>query len=63
MHGVERANALVGKHVVESRLPVVGAHRSDSYEGDGYVIARHPDVEVVKKAMQTVIETIKVEAA
>lgn len=63
VHGVDKANALVGKTVVESRLPVVGAHRSDSYEGDGYVIARHHDVEVVKKAMQTVIETIKVEAA
>lgn len=63
VHGVERANALVGRHVVESRLPQLGAHRSDSYEGDGYVIARDPDVEVVKAAMNTVIETIKVECS
>ena len=61
--GVDRANELVGRHVVESRLPQVGAHKSDSYEGDGYVIARHPDVEVVKKVMQTVIETVQVECA
>ncbi|MBK7859420.1 MAG: ATP-grasp domain-containing protein [Archangiaceae bacterium] len=61
--GVDQANALVGKQVVEARLPTVGAPRSDSYEGDGYVIARDPDVEVVKAAMKTVIETVKVECA
>ena len=35
--------------------------RSDSYEGDGYVIVRDPDVEVVKAAMTAVIETIQIE--
>ena len=59
--GVERANELVGDVVVESRLPQRGAPRSDSYEGDGYVIVRHPDTEVVKQAMTRIIETIRVE--
>ncbi|MBK7583846.1 MAG: ATP-grasp domain-containing protein [Myxococcales bacterium] len=61
--GVELANERVGRHVVESRLPKIGAPRSDSYEGDGYLIARHPDTEVVKAVMQTVIETIQIEYA
>jgi hypothetical protein len=61
--GVDKANELVGRHVVESRIPQVGASRSDSYEGDGYVIVRHPDTEFVKAAMKTVIETIHVEYA
>ena len=59
--GVERAQELVGPHVVEARLPQPGSPRSDSYEGDGHVIVRHPDVEVVKAAMTTVIETIQIE--
>ncbi|HKE17242.1 MAG TPA: ATP-grasp domain-containing protein [Kofleriaceae bacterium] len=59
--GVDRANELVGRHVVESRLPQHGAPRSDSYEGDGHVIVRDPDTEVVKAAMKTIIETIQVE--
>lgn len=59
--GVEKANERVGRLVVESRLPVRGTPRSDSYEGDGYVIVRDPDTEVVKAAMKTVIETIRVE--
>jgi biotin carboxylase len=59
--GVEQANERFGHLVVDSRLPVRGAFRSDSYEGDGYVIVRDPDTEVVKAAMKDVIETIGVE--
>lgn len=59
--GVEEADAKIGHLVVESRLPQRGAMRAESYEGDGYVIVRHPDVEVVKAAMTTAIETIQVE--
>ncbi len=59
--GVDRAQERVGRLVVEARLPEPGAPRSDSYEGDGYVIVRDPDTEVVKSAMKTVIETIQVQ--
>jgi hypothetical protein len=58
--GAERAQELVGRHVVEARLPTPGAQRSDSYEGDGHVIVRHPDTAVVEAAMKTIIETIQV---
>ena len=59
--GADRAQELVGRHVVEARLPEPGVPRSDSYEGDGYVIVRHPDTEVVTAAMKTIIETIQVQ--
>jgi biotin carboxylase len=59
--GVDKAQAMVGGVVVEAKLPPVGAPRSDSYEGDGYVIVRDPDTEIVKAAMKTVIETIQVQ--
>ena len=61
VHGVDQANAKVGHLVVESRLPVPGTPRAESYEGDGYVIVRDPDSEVVKAAMATIIETIQIE--
>ncbi|HTE50313.1 MAG TPA: ATP-grasp domain-containing protein [Kofleriaceae bacterium] len=61
VNGVDRAQELVGRHVVESRLPSPGTPRSDSYEGEGYVIVRDPDTEVVKAAMKTVIETIQIQ--
>jgi hypothetical protein len=34
--------------------------RSDSYEGDGYIVVRHPDTEVVRKALSFIIDTIRV---
>ena len=58
--GVAQANQTVGHLVVESRLPRPGTPRSDSYEGEGYIILRHPDTAVVKEALKTVIETIQI---
>lgn len=58
--GLAEANARLGAHVVEARLPTVGAPKADTYEGDGYIIVRDPDLEVVKQAMKTVIETVRV---
>ena len=63
VHGVAAANERVGRVVVEAKLPTVGAFKSDSYEGDGYVIVRDPDTEVVKQAMNAIIETISIEYA
>ena len=61
--GVDEAQAKVGKVVVEAKLPGRGTPRSDSYEGDGYVIVRDPDTAVVTAALKTVIETIRIEYA
>lgn len=61
--GVDSANAKVGHLVVKSKLPQRGDPRSDSYEGDGYVMVRHPDTEVVKAALKVIIETIAIHYA
>jgi len=58
--GVKRAQAEVGSLVVEAKLPTVGAPRSSSYEGDGYVILRHPDTDTVIAATKRLIETVRV---
>ena len=64
VHGVERSErARRASWSSRAKLPTPGARKSDSYEGDGYVIVRHPDTEVVKQAMNTIIETIQVEYA
>ena len=61
VHGLEEMQQEVGDLVVEARLPKEGAAPSSSYEGDGYVIVRHPDTGVVAHALQRLIETIRVE--
>jgi biotin carboxylase len=59
--GVDRVQELVGRLIVEARLPQPGAPRGDNYDGDGYIIVRHPETEVVQAAVKTIIETIGVE--
>ena len=61
--GVKEANARVGALAMKTKLPKVGQPKSDHYEGEGYVIVRHPDTEVVKAAVKTIIETIRIEYA
>ncbi len=63
VHGLDQAQQEVGDLVVEARLPKEGATPASSYEGDGYVIVRHPDTEVVERAVRRLIETIRVEVA
>jgi biotin carboxylase len=63
VRGVAEANARVNALVVESRLPRPGAPKSESYEGDGVVIVRHPDTAMVERALQSIIGTIRVEYA
>jgi hypothetical protein len=61
--GLDAAQAEVGHLVVEAKLPTIGAPKSSSYEGDGYAIVRHPNTEVVEKALKRIIETVQVRYA
>ncbi|MGB5249166.1 MAG: hypothetical protein WBO47_06070 [Gammaproteobacteria bacterium] len=59
--GLEQAQRHFGSIVVEARLPREGQPPSGSYEGDGYIIVRHPETEVVENALQEIVRTIRVE--
>lgn len=61
IQGLEEAQKAIGELVVEAKLPRIGQSPAAGYEGDGYVILRHPDTHVVEKALSEVIRTIKVE--
>jgi hypothetical protein len=63
LEGVDEANTRVRRYIEEAKLPRIGAPKSDSYEGDGYAIVRHHDTEVVKAALKTLVETVRVHYA
>jgi hypothetical protein len=63
VHGLQQALRDVGALVVDAQLPAVGQAPSGSYEGEGYVILRHPDTEVVERALARLISTVRVELA
>lgn len=60
IRGLEVAARKVGHLVVRSALPARGTPRADSYEGEGYIIVRDPETEVVKAAILSIIENVRV---
>lgn len=61
VHGLEEVNRQVGHLITDFKIPTVGQSASPSYEGEGYIILRHPETEVVRQALQFVVSTVKVE--
>ena len=61
VHGVEEAQRELAELVVEARLPRVGQPRASSYEGEGYVILRHPETEKVEAGLRRLVGLLRVE--
>jgi biotin carboxylase len=58
--GLADAQRQVAGMVEEAKLPKVGAHKSDSYEGDGYVILRHADEGRLRDGVRAILNTVRV---
>ena len=61
VRGLETVAAELGPLVVEAHMPRPGQAPSGTYEGEGYVIVRHPETDVVKDALRKIITRVKVE--
>lgn len=59
--GLDQAQQELGPLVVEAKLPQVGQAQASSYEGEGYVILRHEDTEVVSRALRRLVTLVRVE--
>jgi hypothetical protein len=62
IRGLEQAQRELGEIVVEAQLPRPGQPRGDGYEGEGWVLLRHPETAVVQKALFRLIQLLRVEA-
>jgi hypothetical protein len=63
VHGFEEIVKEFGPIIVEAKLPKPGQPRSGTYEGDGFIIVRHPETEVVKRALAKIVRTVRVQPA
>lgn len=61
VHGLQAVLEELGDLIVEHKLPQVGQPQANTYEGDGFLIVRHPDTELVRKAVQHIVATVRVE--
>jgi biotin carboxylase len=61
IHGLEQAGKELGELVTDVKLPEVGQTPTGSYEGEGYILLRHPETEVIRQALQRLISLVRVE--
>lgn len=58
--GVSELSAALGPWLVEAKLPTVGMPKNPSYEGDGYVVVKHPTTAGVHTLLGPVMQTLRV---
>jgi hypothetical protein len=63
VHGLGEAQRRFGHLVVESQVPSAGQFASDSYEGEGFVILRDKNSDVVEDALKQIVSLVHVELA
>jgi len=61
VRGLDRVQAELGHLVCDVKLPQIGQAPAATYEGDGYIILRHPETAVVDRAIRRVVELVHVE--
>ncbi|HEX8558786.1 MAG TPA: ATP-grasp domain-containing protein [Pyrinomonadaceae bacterium] len=61
VRGLEQAEREVGRLVTDAKIPRVGQEPARSYEGEGYILVRHPETEVVREALLRIVSLVRVE--
>lgn len=61
IHGLDRAQKELGEIVAEVQLPKIGQPGASGYEGEGFVVLRHPDTRVVEMGIAQLVKWIRVE--
>lgn len=58
--GIDSVLEKVGHLIVEAHWPAIGARKSPTYTGDGFITIRDPDESVVHDALNLIERTIKI---
>lgn len=61
--GRSAVEAALGGRIVEARWPALGAVKSESYEGEGFIMVEDPDEGRVREAVRLIHGTVKVRYA
>ena len=60
IEGLDEAQRELGHLVVDARLPTLGDPASDGYEGEGTIVLRHAETDVVEKGLAQLISSIRI---
>lgn len=59
--GLEVVDRELGSIITDRRIPEAGTEKAKSYEGEGFILVRHPETSVVKAALERIVSTVRVE--
>ena len=60
VHGMRSVELEIGDSLADVRLPRIGAAKSVTYTGDGYITIRHPETQVVEEALDFIARTVRI---
>jgi hypothetical protein len=63
VHGWDLVQRELRELITDVKLPELGTSSSSSYEGEGFVIVRHPETKVVEEAVQRIVSLMRIELA
>jgi biotin carboxylase len=63
VHGWNEVQRELRELITDAKLPEIGTSSSSSYEGEGFVIVRHPETPVVEEAVQRIVSLMRIELA
>lgn len=63
VHGWDLVQRELRELITDAKLPEVGTNASSSYEGEGFVIVRHPETRVVEEAVMRIVSLMRIELA
>ena len=61
LHGLEEIERELAPLIVEKKLPRIGQQPTGAYDGEGFLILRHPETEVVERGLNRIVSTVRVE--
>jgi biotin carboxylase len=61
IHGIDAVRAEFGHLICDMKLPQVGDAPVATYEGDGYIILRHPETAIVEHAIRRVVQLVRID--
>lgn len=61
VHGWDLVQRELRELITDVKLPELGSASSSSYEGEGFVIVRHPETRVVEEAVKRVVSLMRIE--
>jgi hypothetical protein len=59
--GLDRVLKRFRGMIVEASLPAAGQPKGETYDGEGYLMLRHPETQAVEEALWEIVTTVRVE--